>query len=154
MKIILIKDVIGLGEQGDVVTVKDGYGRNFLIPRLLGVMATPGAVKAVSEERRQASRKFAKRKDEQLALVAQLEKTEVVVHSRVGEENRIFGTVTPTQVGIELTKQGFEIDRRLIELNEDIRMIGVYSATVRLSSEAIAQVKVRVEPLVEEGESA
>lgn len=154
MKIILLKDVIGLGEQGDVVTVKDGYGRNFLIPRLLGVMATPGAVKAKAEERRQASRKIAKRKDEQLALVAQLEKTEVVVHSRVGEENRIFGTVTPTQVGIELTKQGFEIDRRLIELNEDIRMIGVYSATVRLSGDAIAQVKVRVEPLVEEGESA
>ena len=62
--------------------------------------------------------------------------------------------MTPTQVGIELTKQGFEIDRRLIELNDDIRMIGVYSATVRLSGDAIAQVKVRVEPLVEEGESA
>ncbi|MEZ4699487.1 MAG: 50S ribosomal protein L9 [Rhodothermales bacterium] len=154
MKIILLQDVVGLGDQGDVVTVKDGYGRNYLIPRHLGVMATPSSIKARTEERRQMSRKIAKRKEEQLQLVAQLEQAEVVVHARVGEENRIFGTVTPTQVAIELAKQGFELDRRLIELNEDIRMIGVYSATVRLSSDVSAQVKVRVEPLQEEGEAA
>ncbi len=153
MKIILLQDVIGLGDQGDVVTVKNGYGRNYLIPRRLGVMATPSAIKAHEEERRQASRKLARRKEEQQALVDQLEKAEVVVAARVGEENRIFGTVTPTQVGIELAKQGFEVDRRYIELNEEIRMIGVYSATVRISSDMAAQVKVRVEPLEEETEA-
>jgi large subunit ribosomal protein L9 len=154
MKIILLQDVYGLGEQGDIVTVKNGYGRNFLIPRHLGAMATPSAIKAHAEERRQASRKIAKRKEEQQALVAQLEQTSVTVLARVGEENRIFGTVTPTQVAVELAKQGFELDRRLIELDEDIRTVGDYTATVRLSGDAAAKVKVKVEPLQEEGEIA
>lgn len=154
MKIILLQDVVGLGDQGDIVTVKNGYGRNYLIPRQLGVMATPSAVKAQNEELRQKSRKLAKRREEQLALIAQLENAEVVVTARVGEENRIFGTVTPTQVASELGKQGFQLDRRVIEMDEEIRHIGVYTATVRFNSELSAKVKVRVEPLVEADEAA
>ncbi len=103
---------------------------------------------------RQASRKIAQRNEENEQLAKDLNKVEVIVEVKVGEENRIFGTVTPTQVAVQLTKQGFEIDRRNISLNEDIKMIGVYAATVRLSSDAIAQVKVRVEPTVVEEEEA
>jgi large subunit ribosomal protein L9 len=153
MKVILIKDVPNLGDEGHVVTVKNGYGRNFLLPQGLARLATPSAVKAHNEFLRQASRKIAMRKDELSGLVKELEKVEVVVEAKVGEENRIFGTVTPTQVAVQLAKQGFEIDRRLIEINEEIKMIGIYSATVRLSSEAIAQVRVRVEPTTEETEA-
>lgn len=153
MKVILIKDVPNLGDEGDVVAVKNGYGQNFLIPRGLARLATPSAIKAHEELLRQASRKIARRKDELTTLAAELENVEVIVEAKVGEENRIFGTVTPTQVAVQLAKQGFDIDRRYIEINEEIKMIGVYSATVKLSSEAIARVKLRVEPLTEGSEA-
>lgn len=144
MKLILTQDVEKLGEQGDVVTVKDGFGRNFLIPRGLARLATAGAVRAHAEETRQMSRRLAKKKDGALEVARQLEETEVLIPVKVGEENRIFGTVTSQQLAVELTKRGFEVDRRKIELSEDIRVIGVYSATVRLHPEVTAEVKVRV----------
>lgn len=150
MKIILLQDVDNLGVEGEIVTVKDGYGRNFLIPRGLAVMATSSAIKAREEERKQKARKIAQQKDEALNVARELENTEVTVPARVGEENRIFGTVTPNQIAMQLTQQGFNIDRRKIELNEDIRMIGVYTATVRLHPEVTAQFKVRVVPESEE----
>ena len=153
MKVILKEDIPNLGDLGDVVTVKDGYGRNYLIPKKLAVQATPNALKEHQELMRQASRKLARRKDELAQLAAELEKVEIVVEAKVGEEDRIFGTVTPTQVGIQLSKQGFDIDRRRIEITEEIKMLGVYSAVVRLSSEISASVKVRVEPESEEAEA-
>ncbi len=152
MKVILLKDVPKLGEEGEVVTVKDGYGRNYLIPQGLAHLATPSAIKANAEMKRQASRKIAKRKEEQIGLAEELSNTEVVVEVKVGEEDRIFGTVTPTQIAIQLAKQGFDIDRRVIELTEDIKTLGVYTAEVRLSSDAIGKVKVRVEAPAEEAE--
>ncbi len=152
MKVILKKDIPKLGDEGQIVTVKNGYGRNFLIPQGLARLATDSAVKEHEEMMRQASRKIAQRKEENEKLAADLEKVEVVVEVKVGEENRIFGTVTPTQVGVQLAKQGFEIDRRRIEITEEIKVLGVYSANIKLSSEISAQVKVRVEPLSEETE--
>lgn len=146
MKLILLQDVEKLGEEGDVVTVKDGFGRNYLIPRGMARVATTGAVKQRQEEMRQASRKRAKEKESAEALARELEKTEIVVSARVGEENRIFGTVTSQQLAVELSKRGFDIDRRNIELNEDIRMIGVYTATVKLRKDVTAELKVRVIP--------
>ena len=144
MKLILTQDVEKLGEEGDLVTVKDGFGRNFLIPRGLARLATAGAVRAHEEERRQKSRRLAKKKDSALEVARQLEATEVLIPVKVGEENRIFGTVTSQQLAVELAKRGFEVDRRKVELSEDIRVIGVYSATVRLHPEVTAEVKVRV----------
>lgn len=152
MKVILKKDIPKLGDEGQIVTVKNGYGRNFLIPQGLAKLATDGAIREHEEMMRQASRKIAQRREENEKLAADLEKVEVAVEVKVGEENRIFGTVTPTQVGIQLAKQGFEIDRRRIEINEEIKVLGVYSATVKLSSDITAQVKVRVEPMTEEVE--
>lgn len=146
MKLILLQDVENLGSEGDIVTVKDGYGRNFLIPKGFAVMATKGAEKALQEELRQKSRKIAQKKEDAQRIAAELENMEISVPARVGEENRIFGTVTPQQVAIQLAHQGFDVDRRKIEMNEEIRMIGVYSATVRLHPEVTAQLKVRVVP--------
>ena len=146
MKVILLQDLDNLGEEGEVVSVKDGYGRNYLIPQGLAYLATPGAIKAHEEERRQAARKRAVAKEEAEAVAKELESMEVVVTARVGEENRIFGTVTSQQIAVELSQRGFDIDRRNIELNEDIRLIGVYTATVKVQSGVSAQLKIRVIP--------
>ncbi len=144
MKIILLEDVDSLGAEGDIVTVKAGYGRNFLIPKGLARVATKGAVKARHEEMRQQVRKRAQEKDNAEELKKQLEGTEIVVEARVGEENRIFGTVTAQQVAVKLALQGFDVDRRDVTLSEDIRVIGVYSADVKLFAGVHAQLKVRV----------
>lgn len=152
MKVILLQDVDNLGEEGEIVTVKPGYGRNYLIPKGQALIATKGAVKARHEEMRQQARKRAQAKDDAEALKKQIEQGEVVVEAKVGEENRIFGTVTSQQVAVKLALQGYNIDRRNIELVEDIRMIGVYTANVKLHSDVVAQLKVRVVP--EGGEAA
>jgi large subunit ribosomal protein L9 len=146
MQVILLQDVDKLGTEGEVVTVKDGYGRNFLIPRGLARVATQGAVKARQEELRQQTRKRAQERDRAQQAKEQLEGLELVVTAKVGEENRIFGTITPQQVAVKLAERGFTIDRRHIELGEEIRVIGVYTAYVRLQPDIVAQLKVRVEP--------
>lgn len=150
MKIILRQDVENLGTEGDIVTVKDGYGRNYLIPQGLAYIATEGAVKAQKEKERQQARRRAQKLEDAQHVKQQLEDTEVVVHAKVGEENRIFGTVTSQQVAMKLAEQGFDVDRRNIELLEDIRLIGVYSATVSLHADVEARVTIRVEPESEE----
>ncbi len=146
MKVILLQDVDNLGSEGEIVSVKDGYGRNYLIPQGWALMATPGAVKARHEEMRQQVRKRAQEKDNAQELKKQLDAAEVVVEAKVGEENRIFGTVTAQQVATRLAAQGFQIDRRQVDLSEDIRVIGVYTANVKLHTDVVAQVKVRVVP--------
>ena len=153
MKVILLQEIENLGEEGDIVTVKNGYGRNFLIPKGMALLATPSTIKAREEERRQASRRLAKAKDDAEVLAKQLADTEVVVNVKVGEENRIFGTVTAQQVALSLATQGFMLDRRKIELNEEVRLLGVYTATVKVHPEVSAQVKVRVEPETDTAEA-
>lgn len=154
MKVILKKDVPKLGDEGEIVTVKNGYGRNYLIPQGFAKLATEGAIREHDEMIRQASRKIAQRKEENQKLAEDLNKVEVVVEVKVGEENRIFGTVTPTQVAVQLARQGYEIDRRRIEINEEIKMLGVYTANIKLSSDISAQVKVRVESQTDESEES
>lgn len=146
MKVILLQDVDKLGSEGDIVTVKDGYGRNFLFPKKLAIQATRGAVKAKEEEARQAGRKRSQMKVDAENLARELERTEVLLRARVGSENRIFGSITTQQIADELHNHGFTIDRRRIELKEDIRMVGVYTATAKLHPEVIGEFKVRVVP--------
>ncbi len=153
MKVILLKEVENLGAEGEIVTVKDGYGRNYLIPKGLARLATPNVVKAWKEERRQASRKLTKLKEDAENLARELAEMEVVIPAKVGEENRIFGSVTAQQVVDALGKQGVQVDRRKVSLDEDIRLIGVYTATVKLHPEVTAQVKVRVVPETSEAEA-
>ncbi len=145
MKVLLLKDVEKLGAQGEVVVVKSGYGRNFLLPQGLAVQATPGRIKAREEELRQQSRKLTAQKDRAQSVARQLETVEVVVQARAGSENRIFGSITAQQVADALAKKGFDIERRRIELSEEIRMLGVYNATAKLHPEVAAPFKVRVE---------
>ncbi|WP_456427229.1 50S ribosomal protein L9 [Rhodocaloribacter sp.] len=153
MKVILLKEVENLGDEGEIVTVKNGYGRNYLIPKGLARLATANVVKAWKEERRQASRKLMKLKEDAENLARELAEMEVVIPAKVGEENRIFGSVTAQQVVAALEKQGLQVDRRKVSLDEDIRLIGVYTATVKLHPEVTAQVKVRVVPEASEAEA-
>ena len=146
MKVLLLEEVENLGEAGEIVTVKDGYGRNFLIPRGFARIATAGVVKAWQEERRQSSRKLSKLKEDAEALAKEMADVEVVVFVKVGEENRIFGSVTPVHVADGLAKHGIEADRRKIAITDEIKHTGVYSATVKIHPEVTAEVKIRVEP--------
>ena len=146
MKVVLLQDVDHLGDQGDVVTVKDGYGRNYLIPRKLAVLATPGAVKMQEELKKQAAGRLLKSKGDAEILADRIQEAEIVVHVRVGEEDRIFGTVTSQQIAALLAERGIEIDRRKIEIDEEIRLVGVYGATAKLHPEVEARITLRVEP--------
>ncbi len=145
MKIILLQDMENLGEEGQVVGVKNGYGRNFLIPNKMGRLATPNAIRAWEEERRQSARKLAQKKGDAENLAKEIESLELVVTAKVGEENRIFGSVTSQDIAIALATHGIQIERKQIQLDEDIRTLGVYSATIKVHSEVSCQVKVRVD---------
>ncbi len=146
MKVLLLENVDNLGEAGNIVSVKDGYGRNFLIPKGWARLATSNVVKAWEEERRQSSRKIAKKKEDAEALAAEMAKVELVINVKVGEENRIFGSITPQQVVDGLASNGITVDRRKVEINDEIKIVGVYSASVKIHPEVVAEVKLRVEP--------
>ena len=146
MKVILLTDVQNLGVEGDVVNVKNGYGRNWLIPQGLAQMATPGVVRAFEDQLRQQARRRAQERNNAEEIKNQLEKTTVEVEAKVGAENRIFGTITAQQVALGLALQGFSIDRRIITVNEDIKVLGEYTATIKLHAEVHAQLNVRVVP--------
>ena len=145
MKIILLQDVKNLGDEGQVVEVKNGYGRNFLIPNKMGRLATLNSISAWEEERRQSARKLARKKGDAENLAKEIESLELVITAKVGEENRIFGSVTSQDIAKALAGHGIEIDRKQIQLDEDIRTLGVYSATIKVHSEVSCQVKVRVD---------
>lgn len=149
MKVILLEELDNLGEEGAIVDVKDGYGLNYLIPQGLAKLATDGAVKAWKEERKQQSRKLAKHKGDAEALAGELAQMELEVYATVGEEDRIFGTITTQQVAEALEKEGVEIDRKRISIEEDIRMLGVYSVAIKLHPEVTAPLKIKVVPETE-----
>ncbi|NND72041.1 MAG: 50S ribosomal protein L9 [Rhodothermales bacterium] len=151
MKVILRQDLDNLGEAGDVVKVKNGYGRNYLIPQGLATLATPGAIRHAEEIKRQAAHKISQKKTDAQALAAEIEKTPLVIKAKVGEENRLFGTVTVQQLAVQLQERGIAVDRRKIDL-EDIRTTGEYTAAIKLHSEVTANLKVVVENEEEEEE--
>ena len=146
MKIILKKDVDNLGVMGDVVTVKDGYGRNYLIPQGMAVIASPGNLRHIAEMKKQASMKLSKLKADAEALAARLESFELEIPAKVGEEGRLFGTITTSQIAEALLKKGVELDRRRLSISEDIRMVGVYTVSAKLHPGVEGKLKVAVVP--------
>ena len=146
MKVILTEDHETLGLRGELVEVKPSYGRNYLIPRQLAVVATPSAIKKYTEERKQAAHKVEAARENAQKLAGRIEKVEVLIPVQTGEENRIFGSITTQQIADELAQQGIEVDRRKITLSEDVRTTGVYPATVKLHPEVSAEFKVKVVP--------
>ena len=146
MKVILIDEIRGLGSRGDVVTVKDGYARNFLIPKQLAREATPGNLKSIEQERK----KWAALGDQE-KIVAQkaadsVKGMKIVIHKRVGDHGNLFGSVTANDIADALTGKGIEVDKRRIELAHPIKSIGTHDVEVRLHRDVVAHIQVEVVP--------
>ncbi|MBE7176386.1 MAG: 50S ribosomal protein L9 [Mucilaginibacter polytrichastri] len=140
MEIILKQDIKNLGEKDDVVNVKPGYGRNFLIPKGFAELATPSAKKVLAENIKQAQFKQDKIKKDAEALAAKLESTRLTIGAKAGENGKIFGAINAIQIADALNKQGFEVDRRRITFDQDPKVLGEYTANLNLHKE----VKVKV----------
>ena len=143
MEIILKEDVIGLGYKNDIVNVKAGYGRNFLIPTGTGVIASESAKKVLAEELKQKAVKLAKIKAEAEALAEKLNAVSLTINAKASSTGVIYGSVNNVQVAEELQKLGFDIDRKIIAL-KDVKTAGEYVAIVKLHKEVAAQVPVTV----------
>jgi len=144
MKIILRQNVENLGEIGDTVVVKAGYARNFLIPRQLAYVATDGAMRALETEKKQYATKMEKAKQHAEVVAGQLADLQISIPMQVGEEGRLFGSVTSQMIAQELELRGFSVDRRAILIDEPIKTLGIFEVKVKLHSDVIAPLKVWV----------
>jgi large subunit ribosomal protein L9 len=145
MKLILREDVYNLGKGGELVEVKPGYGRNFLIPRGLAVLANPKNIRDVEHQKAVAAAKAAKLKASAEAVARRLSDTPVSLKRKVGEQDKLYGSVTAMDVAEALAARGLDIDRRTIDLAEPIKTLGDFEVGVKLHSEVIGKVKVKVE---------
>lgn len=144
MKVILRKDYESLGKIGDVVEVKPGFARNFLIPRNIAYAALKGNLKALEEEKKIHAKREQKELSKSEKLAIELEKVSVTIPVQVGEEDKIFGTVTTQMIADSLAEKGFEIDKRRIEIEEPIKSLGIYGANIKLHPKVSAKIKVWV----------
>ena len=141
MKVILRKKFDQLGKVGDVLTVKDGYARNYLIPRQIAYQATKGNILALEEEKKQILKKEVKELEAAQKFASNLEKISITIPVKVGEEDKIFGTVTNQMISDSLKEKGYDIDKRKIEITEQIKSLGIYSVSIKLHPSVSATVK-------------
>jgi len=144
MEIILKEDIINLGYKDDVVTVKDGYGRNFLIPQKKAILATESAKKIVAENLKQRTHKLERIKAEAQALAEKLEGLVLTIGAKTSSTGTIFGSVGNIQVAEALAKAGFEIDRKVIVIKEAIKEVGSYKANLKLHREVAQEIQIEV----------
>jgi large subunit ribosomal protein L9 len=148
MKVLLIQDVDDLGFAGEIRDVATGYGRNFLIPNGLAVLATPGALKEADLHRRRAAERRQRIADEVAALAATIGQKTLVFQAKAGEKGRLYGSVTTADIADKLAEViGQEIDRRKITLDTPIKQLGTHKVGVRLSTDVLAEFDVVVESL-------
>jgi len=145
-KLILTHEVTGLGEPGDVVEVKDGYARNYLIPRSLATPWTKGAESQISAIRKARKTREIATLDEAKATAASLEANAVVVQAKAGESGRLFGAVTTGDIATAVEAQGRKVDKRKIEIGQAIKATGEYTVSIRLHPEVSAKIAVKVVP--------
>lgn len=144
MEVILKQDVKGLGYKDDLVTVANGYGRNFLLPKGIATLATESARKMHAETMKQRAFKEDKLRKEAAANAEKLSGASIKVGAKAGESGKIFGSVTNIQLAEALVKAGYNVERRNIEIAEDIKQLGSYTAKVRLYKEVAATVNFEV----------
>jgi large subunit ribosomal protein L9 len=149
MEVILRETIDTLGRAGQVVKVSDGYARNYLLPRKLAYLATPGNLKVIEFERQSLIRKEAKQKGEAEQLKGLLDNQEIVIRRKVGEQNTLYGSVTNSDVAEELEKKGFHIEKRKIHMDDHIKQLGEFEIPIRLFKDVTAVVKLKVEPEIE-----
>ncbi|HKD90644.1 MAG TPA: 50S ribosomal protein L9 [Terriglobales bacterium] len=144
MEVILKEDVPKLGNRGDVVKVAEGYGRNYLLPRKLAIEANAATKGVIEQMKAAALRRSAREKGEAEQLAKQFDGVKLIFHRKTGERDHLFGSVTAADIAQALEKQGFNIDRRKIHLNEPLKSLGEYTVPVRLHREVTAPVQVAV----------
>ncbi len=144
MKIILKEDVSGLGYKDDVVEVKNGYGRNYLIPTGKAVIATESALKVLAEDQRQRAHKLAKIKADAEELAAKLKDVKLTIGAKTSATGTIFGSVNNIQIAEALEKLGFNVDRKIIDIKESVKEVGNYTATIKLHKEVSVEVPFEV----------
>lgn len=145
MEIILLQDVANLGSKDDVVVVKNGYGRNYLIPQKLAVLATSSSKKVLSENLKQRAHKEAKLKEEALKQAEILKTITIVIGAKTSSTGKIFGSVNNIQVAEALKEKGFEVDRKQITIKEDsIKEIGKHTAKVKFHREVVVELEFEV----------
>lgn len=144
MKIILRQDVENLGNIGEIVVVKPGYARNFLIPNQLAYVATDGAIRALETEKKQYEVRKAKARQQAEVVAAQLADLQITLSMQVGEEGRLFGSVTAPMIAQELELRGYNVDKRNIMIDEPIKTLGIFEVKVKLHSDLTAPLKVWV----------
>ena len=150
MEVILRETIDTLGRAGQVVKVKAGYARNYLLPRKLAYLATPGNMKVIEFERQSLIRKESKQKGEADQLKALLEAVQITIRRKVGEQNTLYGSVTNSDVADELEKKGFQIEKRKIHMEDHIKQLGEFEIPVRLFKDVTAGVKLKVEAETED----
>lgn len=144
MKIILRQDHDKLGKLGDIVEVKDGYARNYLLPRKVGFIATAGSLRALEEEKKQHVDKQKKELTNAEKLSAELQKLSVTLKMKVGEDEKLFGSVTTQMIAEALLEKGMTVDKRIIEIEEPIKALGIYTVNVKLHSTVTGKLKIWV----------
>ena len=144
MKVILLEDVRGSGKSGDVVNVSDGYARNMLIPRKLAVEATPQNIKQLEKKKEAIAKKFAEDKAAALEMKKKLEEVTIEVKTRAGQNGKVFGSVTSADIAEALKAQGFDIDKKKIQLDSPIKTTGTTDVNVKLFTEVAGKIKVNV----------
>lgn len=144
MKVILLEDVKKLGKKDELVNAKTGYARNFLIPNGLAIEATPKNKKKWMEEQARLKEEFKQNKAEAEDLKSKLEELNLVVEKKSGEDGKLFGSVTAQDIADKLKEKDFEIDKKKIELSENIKIAGRYTVKVRVFPEMTADLKVEV----------
>ena len=143
MKVILKDYVKGFGDKNDIVEVKNGYGRNYLIPQGLATIATPSAIKMANENVKQAAHKQAKVKTDAEAQAAKMKDIKITIPTKAGSNGKIFGSVTILQLAKSLADRGFEVDKRKISA-PDMKNIGAYKASINLHKEVSVEIDVDV----------
>jgi large subunit ribosomal protein L9 len=144
MEIILRQGVENLGKPGDVVKVKSGYARNYLLPHGLAYEATPGNLKRIQQERDRLDAAENERRTAASTVAERLEQVSLTFSARVGDEGKLFGSVTNADIATQLEAQGFHIERRMIDLHEPIKALGVYRVPIRLHADVRPEVRVWV----------
>jgi len=144
MEIILRQAVENLGKPGDVVKVKSGYARNYLLPHGLAYEATPGNLKRIQQERERLEAAENERRGAAQGIAEKLEQVSLTFSARVGEEGKLFGSVTAADISAQLEAQGFHLEKRQIDLHEPIKALGVYRVPIRLHADVKPEVRVWV----------
>ena len=144
MEVILRRAVDNLGHPGDLVKVSAGYARNFLLPRGYAFEATPGPRKRIEQERQRLEAAESGRRDQAQAVADKLAEVSLTFSARVGEEGKLFGSVTAADIAQQLEAQGHHVEKRQIDLHEPIRALGVYRVPIRLHADVRPEIKVWV----------